>query len=503
MTIPLDADTRLARDRPATAASLPPWLALAMLFAVAIWLRHVLAANTDVSWLLTAAEKVLAGGRLYVDVIETNPPMAVLVYMPALWLSRALGVPAETIVDGLMFAAIFVSLAMSAKILQPSAALNETPRWPLALLGFAVLAILPAQSFGQREHIALISLLPMLAVIALRMHRALPPRWAIVVAGIGAGVALSFKPQFALPIGCGMVASCIHARTWRNLLAPENWIAAGSGALYLLGMIVLYPEFFTFVVPLLRDVYVPAGLSLADMIDKPAISLWAIAMLAAWLLSRRGFGAPLLLLMSTSAGFAVVYLLQRKGWPYHSYPMLALALVSLDMARSVYVPHGRFGLVWRAGALLLLLALFAKSLLWLDVAFDARLLQQAVARHASKPAVLAITGEPGIGHPLVRALGGTWVSRQQGLWVETYAAYLRGEGPLSPEREAALDAHAARERSMLIEDIKRTPPTIVLVDDLTGGGSAWLAAYPDVAELLKNYGTVETVNRVAILKRRD
>ena len=54
---------------------------------------------------------------------------------------------------------------------------------------------------------------------------------------------------------------------------------------------------------------------------------------------------------------------------------------------------------------------------------------------------------------------------------------------------------------MLIEDIRRTPPTVVLVDDLTGRGSAWLAAHPDVAGLLKDYHLVETVNRVGILTR--
>ena len=502
MTINIEADSEIALQRPmAGIASLLPWLVLALLFAGSVWLRHVVAANTDIGWLLTAAEKVMSGGRLYVDVIETNPPMAVLVHVPAVWLARALGMPAEIAVDGLMFAAILVSMAISAKILAPSSALAAMPRWPLAWLCFAVMAILPAQTFGQREHIAVVALLPMLAVIARRMQRETPPRWAVVAAGIGAALALSFKPQFAIPLGCAVAASCVYARTWRNLPTPENLIAATLAALYLLGIIVLYPEFFTVIVPLLRDVYVPVGLSPSEMIEKPAVSLWAIAMLAAWLLSRRGLGAPLLVLLATSAGFAAVFMLQRKGWPYHSYPMLALALLGFGVALSAYVPDGRFGRLWRAAALLLLALVFAQSMLWFDVAFDARPLQQAVSRHGLRPVVLAISGEPGIGHPLVRALGGRWVSRQQGLWVATYAEYLRSRGPLVPEREAALQTHEARERAMLIEDIKKMPPTVVLVDDLTGHGSAWLAAHPDVADLLKDYRIAETVNRVAILTR--
>jgi len=57
---------------------LSPWLALAALLVIAITFRPFLPANTDVGWLLTVAERVLDGQRLYIDVIETNPAMAVL-----------------------------------------------------------------------------------------------------------------------------------------------------------------------------------------------------------------------------------------------------------------------------------------------------------------------------------------------------------------------------------------------------------------------------------------
>ncbi len=67
--------------------ALLPWLSIISLFVAAIVLRHFLAANTDVSWLLTVGERVLDGRRLYIDVVETNPPMAVLVYIPGVAIS--------------------------------------------------------------------------------------------------------------------------------------------------------------------------------------------------------------------------------------------------------------------------------------------------------------------------------------------------------------------------------------------------------------------------------
>src|SRR5947209_15849624 len=183
-----------------------PWLLMAALFAAAIFLRHVVSANTDVSWLITAGERLLDGQRLYADVIETNPPMAVLVYIPGISLARALGIPADVAVDTLVFIAIAVSLAVTARCLRHSSVLDGVNGWPLAILAAAILAILPTQTFGQREHIAMVELLPALAVLAMRMKRETPGRWPIAAAGLGAGRALSFNPPFAIGISGALSA---------------------------------------------------------------------------------------------------------------------------------------------------------------------------------------------------------------------------------------------------------------------------------------------------------
>jgi len=159
-----------------------PWLGVAVLFAAAMAMRHVVAANTDVSWLLIAGERWLDGQRLYSDIVETNPPMAVLIYVPGILIARALGMPAEIVLDGLMFAAIAASLAITARILGNSAALAPGQRWPLALLAVMVLTILPVQVFGQREHIAIIALLPALGVLALRIKQCIFATGAVVAA---------------------------------------------------------------------------------------------------------------------------------------------------------------------------------------------------------------------------------------------------------------------------------------------------------------------------------
>jgi hypothetical protein len=179
--------------------------------------------------------------------------------------------------------------------------------------------------------------------------------------------------------------------------------------------------------------------------------------------------------------------------------MIALAMLALGHALASNVPRSALDRAGRAVGLVLFAILFARSMVWFDSVFDARQLQASIARLGPNPKILAITAEPGLGHPLVRDLDGTWVSRQQGLWVEAYLEYMRQHGIIGPQANPALVAYAARERAMLIEDIHRIRPSVILVDNLNGDWSAWLRSHPDVSGLLQDYHLVETINRVDIL----
>ena len=484
-------------------AAAVPWLFVAAVLAAAIAIRCIVPANTDISWLLTVGERVLDGQTLYRDVIETNPPIAVWTYIPGLLLGRLLSISPEIVTDALVFIAVGMSIGVSAIILRRSHAISPVKRWPIAIFALAVLVILPMQQFGQREHIAVIALLPMLAVLILRDNEETPPRWAVAVAGLGAGLMIAFKPHFAIALAFGLMALAIRRRSPRILLASENFIAAGMVGVYVAVIIAFYPDFFTLVGPLVRDVYIPVGQSFVAMMTKPAAPLWfVLALSAIYFKTEKRLDGPVFLLLATSAGFAVAFFLQRKGWPYHSYPMIGTAMLAAGVTaaahRGTSVPHG-----WRGREPAIMLAIvFTCAMAWFNAAFDASFLRDRVGRLGPHPKILALTSEPAIGHPLVRAVGGIWVSRQQALWVEGYRDFMKQNGILSPKNEAAVSAHAARERAFLIEDILKNPPTIVLVDNLTDQWGAWLVAHPEVSTLLKDYSVADSVNHIDILTRR-
>ena len=83
--------------------------------------------------------------------------------------------------------------------------------------------------FAQREHIAMLTFLPALAVYALRSSREPLPLWAILIAGAGAGITLAFKPFFTVPAAFCILFAAIRSRSWLVLFAPENIIAGVAG----------------------------------------------------------------------------------------------------------------------------------------------------------------------------------------------------------------------------------------------------------------------------------
>lgn len=284
---PADAMTGIAtHDRVMRDGVRAHVFAYVILLIAAIASRAMLAANTDVSWLLTVGERVLDGDRLYIDIVETNPPMAVWAYLPGIALARVLGLRPEIITDLLVFVAIGASLGVSAWMMRRIA--DRRDGAASALMAFAILAVLPAQTFGQREHIALIAILPALAALIGRRSGANLPLVGTLAAGAGLAITLAFKPQFALGWACAIGAAFVLRRSWRSIWTPENAVAAFLLALYLIAIVVLHPAYITTIVPLLRDVYVPVGLPLAELLAKPALAIWAIAAVAALVLTQIG-----------------------------------------------------------------------------------------------------------------------------------------------------------------------------------------------------------------------
>jgi 4-amino-4-deoxy-L-arabinose transferase-like glycosyltransferase len=481
-------------------------LQLLLVVATAVVLRAFSGTNVDVSWLITIGEKMLAGERLYVDLIEVNPPASAFLYLPAVLLARSFGLSPEVVVDALVFFAAGAGLWLAGRILQRTRLFDDVDLWSLAAWSAAVMLILPMHTFGEREHIATILLLPLLALLLVRATGDASELSWTIAAGIGAGLAIVIKPHFVIPVGLAAAAAAYACRSWRVLLSLENWIAGVIAVAYGAYVIVAYPEFIHDVMPLAQATYLPARKGLFALFTIASMLCWMVALvlLARW--QRRALLAPpFSLLLAASIGFALVYFIQGKGWPYHAYPALALALIALALAGAMPAASPAAAAPRRlfpADSMIPVAVLAALSCLSLNAAVNMAPLIDPIRALKAEPTLLTITSDIAVGHPLVRELQGKWVSRVGSLWISAGVFRRAVDEKLDPEQKAALRRLAARDRDMLVEDIRRNRPDIILVEKGVFDWEAWARADPLVAAELAHYREAGRVAAFLILQRQ-
>jgi hypothetical protein len=503
MTVDLGQTTQRggAIARFANAGQLPRWAPFLLVLVAAVVLRGHVVANVDVGWMLTVAEKMLAGQQLYVDVIELNPPAAVFLYVPPVVIGRILGVRPEMVVDALVLLAACLSMWLAGRVLA-RARLLDVDGWRLAALGAAILTILPAHAFGDRDPIALSAFLPALAVYAARSIRAPVPLTHATLAGLASAAAILIKPHLVLAVIASAFAAAVFARSWRPLLALEHWIVGAFAAAYVVAVAVAFPAFFHEIIPLITATYVARPAPAFDLLR--AFALWFAALAIIWDVRRRAvFDPPFCVLLAASCGCALAFLAQGKGWPYHSFPMLALALLALapsgstPRAGTVDVPPR-----WRLLARTLAVGvLVGASFSWMNRASDASGLVEKIVRPKPHPSMLAITADIALGHPLVRQVDGLWVGRVCSNWISAGVLLRRKFQVLDPATSALLDRYEALDRAMLAEDIRRGRPDIILVEKVNFDWEAWARSDPALREQLKGYREAENFMGIAILRR--
>lgn len=481
-----------------------PLLLTGLVFLVAIVLRQVVPLNTDVSWLLVVCERMLDGQHLYRDIIEINPPMAAFAYLPGVALARVLGVDPRHVIDAQLLLLAAASLFATSRILCLSPALAGLNGGPFVIWAAAVVTILPMHVFAQREHMALLTFLPALAVYALRSNREPLPLWAILIAGVGAGITLAFKPFFTVPAALCILFAAIRSRSWLTLLAPENIITAVLVITVSVSTYIFYPEYFTVTYPLVRDTYLSWSMPLSVIFLNDATLIFSIAMVSVLLARQKHAPDSLLLVMAlASIGFAVSFFLQRRGWAYHSYPMVAVALLAMGYALTGAADRGSRSRRLEVVSAFMLAVTFVVGVLWFNVTVYVGPVRQAVEGLMPHPRILVLSGEAAIGHPLVRDIKGVWVSRQENLWVRAFVRLTRERTFVDAATDAKLNDYLALERQWLIEDFKKLPPDIVLVDNLRNEWGAWARADAEVSQLLKSYTFVRSVEGIDILRRNQ
>ena len=488
------------------------WLGLGFA-AVAVASQSLGHQNGDNSWLLTVAEKTIDGARPYVDVIESNPPAAFLFYAPAILFARAVQVGVEFAGSLFVFLWCAASLALAGLILRRARVVSPAESGFLLNAAIFAFVMLPGFSFAEREHVACLLVLPMLAALAARALDGKVATVLAILAGLAAGGAMAIKPHFALAVALPALYLIARRRSLAPAFAPEM-LAALAAAVANVGAIALcFPDYFV-IAPATFDVYVP--------LREP----WSYLLLETWFLlniillaalpfafRRASLGPHVAIPALASAGFVIAYLIQGKGWVNHGLPGDELAFMAVAMGlaptfatASEAVQFAAWGKARRA-----VLFVFMPLMLSAPILFGVFLpltgfeeykgLTAAVARHAPPhPRVIALSPRLDVGHPLTRRLGGEWVGRPNAIWLMVFSRMYLDAGWGDAAKRARYEEYIARDARGFREDVAAGRPDIVLVLDDPRIETAM--RHPDIAAAMAGYAPVESADGVAIWTRK-
>jgi hypothetical protein len=380
----------------------------------------------DVAWQLWAAHQIRMGARLYVDMVETNPPLWFWEAVPLDWAGALLRVPPHV----LLVAA--TGFAASLSVWSTGRLVRHIPApWRAALLVYVALTLLlmPLIDTGQREQFVLIGALPYVTLAAARrVGRSVNPMLAAAI-GVAACFGLALKHYFLIAPVLIELWLLVGGRRAYRPVRPETIAVAAMGLLYALAVLAITPDFVTHIVALNRIAYAKVGAEdLAGMI-RPIQVYWLIAaapLLLQWGKVRR---SPCAAAMALAAlGFGLGWLIQFKGFPYHSIPTSGCLMMALG-----------FLVVENRHALGFLTRVTAPTLLLLPLGFTAwygpyrddyapivRPMLTGVGPHES----VAFVSDQGIfAWPLSLYRDAPYPSRLYGMWILRAVAVDHGRTP--------------------------------------------------------------------------
>jgi len=461
----------------------------------------------DVAWLLYVARRWLAGQRLYIDVVEVNPPLIIWISAVPATVAGWLGVTSKMVAVPFFATLVLASAWWSASALRGAGALFEQRLPVFAAIGIVLLAV-PGAEIGQREHLLVAAALPYLILLARSLEGAPPTLVPAIMAGLVAGLGCALKPRYGLAFAAVEILALARGQ---RILRPMTLGAVCVVATYVGAVLLLYPAYLERAVPLALALYGATDVTLQQLFYDSLRLLFGEAVLLLLLVSAYRRGLPERSLLTVLATFAMaatlVCFIDGKPWFYHRLPGTVVTLLALLLwlAASAAAPS-RFS---RSSWLLVLLAASACGVFAIgvgqrltphielaidpDLSTEARLVRLIVKEKART--YVAFSEWIALGFPVVNNTGVIWASRFDSMWA------LKGE-----LWRARTDPGIARLwpiRKWVAQDFVAGCPDLVVVD--MRGGLNYVAILgatePAFAQAWTHYRPIATFDGLHVYRR--
>lgn len=458
--------------------------------------------SPDIHWQLWIARHLNAGVPLYAWIMETNPPLWYWMAQPVAALAERLGAYPERVMVAMVFALAAVSMALCAVLRRGRSARERAALYGALLIGGIVV---PLSDFGQREHEALLAIVPYALLIARRVDGKDVPWTLALAAGLLATPMVALKHYFVLLPVLLEIWLAYRQRRWRPF-RPET-LCLMVGALAYGGAILTFtPLYLTELAPVLSQTYGAFRGSPLMLVFNRLVPVLVIGIIFFWR-ARGDLGTETRALILVAAAFSASFFLQGKGWDYHG----DAAIGAIVMAVIVHLAQrpagtGQGSRLALTGAMVLVLVAVIPVLIkgpyrnhndeTLTALFSSLAPGMTLAPLMTAPALI---------WPVPVEMGLRLPSRYYHYWMVHAVAAAQDRGEALPAR---LEAFLPKVRRDTVEDFLCNPPDMIVLDTKSVDNSdfdllAFLAEDADFRAIFAAYDEADRLGRLVTYRRTE
>ena len=460
------------------------------------------------------------------DIFDVTPPTSFSIFIPGIVLARMFDLSSEAGVYIITYIIFCLSFSVFLFVDNKAKILKDSDKYIFYIFYVFLFIVYYQDVFAQREHYAVILMMPYFALIASYINNtnnniSNPVKYII---GAMMGIASVIKPFFVFPVFCVVLYYIYRTKDLKIIFKVENFVLAFVAIGYFLITYFYYIDYFTFFKNELLGFYSIDHMYMYIVIRlSHSISYLLLLFIVSFMKYKTPFNKDRSIervLFVASLGFYVVYLAQRKGYPYHIYP----AFVLLFLCFAIHCGHALSYMISinksRMNIGLTIIGVIFFSVFTLTEAFttlrfvpstyDA---EQAVMKIKKHPKILSMTRDIAQGHPLARNVKGEWVGSYPDLWgfrfvlqdTELLLILRDNYDDLPPQQRRLFELRkrvSQNQLKVMARDISERKPDIIIL----AKNEIWnqfVFSDPDIEAAMKNYEHATDVDFIELWKRKN
>jgi hypothetical protein len=307
------------------------WSAALLGLTISVYVQYVSRYAGDKNWLIYAARMLLQGKKLYVDLVDVNPPLIFWLYMLPAWLARFVPLTDSQILVmlGFVVAGSCSYAGMRLAALHPafSGSRKKQLQFGLVLLGVFLMA--NPSYFADRDDLMFMLICPYLLRFMPSLADKPVPVGLRAQVGVMAGIGFCLKPHIFLIFGMLQLLYLLRDRCLRVALSTENSIIYIISAAYLAMMFVFAPEYVQVIFPMALATYSAFSSKIQGLVyfGGAALIIFAVTFVEFRPRDHSPYRRDIYYLLCTCLAF-LLYAVMNNGWGYTYNPLISMLLIT-------------------------------------------------------------------------------------------------------------------------------------------------------------------------------